>query len=224
MNLRIISTPLSWRQRWVSLLIAGALAAIALVATLTSLREPILTAVGQALVVDESNLAADIIVVSLDSDGAGVLEAADLVRGAFSARVAVFLDTPSRADHEFIRRGLPYEDRSARQINQLRSLGVTEVLQIAEVEGTESGAQVLSRWCEEHRIRSVLFVVAKDHSRRTQRVIDRVTRGHLVRIRVHPSRYSQFDPLRWWQSRKGLRTGIVELEKLLFEILRHPFG
>ena len=42
----------------------------------------------------------------------------------------VFTDPPSGEDHEFIRRGVPYDDAGARQIRQLRSLGVTDVLQI----------------------------------------------------------------------------------------------
>jgi hypothetical protein len=79
-------------------------------------------AAGWALVVNEPVASADIIVVSLDSDGAGALEAADLVQSGISKRVAVFMDPPSLEDHEFIRRGLPYEDEGAKQIRQLRSI------------------------------------------------------------------------------------------------------
>src|SRR5262249_17874345 len=56
----------------------------------------------------------DVIVVSLDSSGAGALEAADLVQSGIATRVAVFTDPPSGEDHEFIRRGLPYDDAGAR--------------------------------------------------------------------------------------------------------------
>jgi hypothetical protein len=40
---------------------------------------------------------------------------------------------------------------------------------------------------------------------------------------VRYARWSQFDPDSWWQSRYGQRTQIVESEKLLVDILRHPF-
>src|SRR5882757_185165 len=106
MNPRMIS----WRPRWwAPILVMVALAAFAIVAV-RSLREPILRAAGWALVVDEPVAPADIIVVSLDSDGAGALEAADLVQSGIATRVAVFTDRPSGEDHEFVRRGLPYDD------------------------------------------------------------------------------------------------------------------
>jgi hypothetical protein len=75
-------------------------------------------------------------VLTIDSGGAGALEAADLVQSGVSKRVAVFEDPPSREGSEFIRRGLPYEDQGARQIRQLRTLGITDVVQISRVNGT----------------------------------------------------------------------------------------
>src|ERR1700745_1770816 len=112
--------------RWVPILVVLALAAFAIVA-IRSLREPVLRAAGWGLVVNEPVASADIIVLSLDSGGAGALEAADLVQSGISKRVAVFMDPPSPEDHEFIRRGLPEEGCGANQIRQLRSLGVTDV-------------------------------------------------------------------------------------------------
>src|SRR3979409_1961820 len=105
MNPSIISWRPSW---WAPILVVVALAAFAIVAV-RSLREPVLRAAGWALVVNEPVASADIIVVSLDSGGAGALEAADLVQRGISKRVAVFTDAPSGEDHEFIRRGLPNE-------------------------------------------------------------------------------------------------------------------
>ena len=140
---------ISRRPRWALILVVVALAAVAIVAV-RSLREPVLRAAGWALVVNEPVASADIIVMSLDSGGAGALEAADLVQSGVSKRVAVFMDPPSLEDHEFIRRGLPYEDEGARQISQLRSLGVTDVVRISIVDGTEGEGQALPPWCDEH--------------------------------------------------------------------------
>jgi hypothetical protein len=209
--------------RWASILVVVALAAFAIVA-IRSLREPVLRAAGWALVVNGSVASADIIVLSLDSGPAGVLEAADLVKSGVSKRVAVFMDPPSRADQEFIRRGLPYEDAGARQIRELRSLGVTDVVQISRVDGTEDEGQVLPSWCDHHQLRSIVFVATKDHSRRSQRVLDRVMEGHPTRVTVQPARYSSFDPDRWWKTRDGVRTEIVELQKLLLDVVLHPMS
>lgn len=208
--------------KWATILAAALLAAVAILAV-RPLREPVLRAAGWALVVNEPIAPADIIVVSLDSGGAGALEAADLVRDGIASRVAVFVDPPSGEDHEFIRRGLPYEDAGARQVGQLKSLGVTDIVQIPAADiGTEREGQVLPAWCAAHQIRSLVFVAARDHSRRAKRVLDRAMRDHSIQVTVRPARYSSFDPERWWQTRAGLRIGIVELQKLAFDLLRHP--
>jgi hypothetical protein len=207
----------------------GALVLVAAVAAgivaFSSVRERVLRAAGWALVANEPVAPADIIVVSLSSSGAGTLEAADLVQSGIATRVAVFTDPPSGEDQEFIRRGLPYEDAGAKQIRQLRWLGVTDIVQIPSVDvGTESEGQALPLWCDQGQFRSIVFVAARDHSQRVRRVLDRVMKGHTTRITVQPARYSSFDPDRWWQTRSGVRTEIVELEKLLLDIVLHPMS
>ena len=152
-------------------------------------------------------------------------KAADLVQSGVATRAAVFTDPPSGEDHEFIRRGLPYEDAAARQIDQLKWLGVTDVVQIPRAD-TESEvvAEVLPAWCEQHRFRSIVFVANRQHSRRLRRVLDRVMKGHSTRITVQPSHYSGFDPDQWWKTRTGVRIEIVELQRLVFEVLLHPIS
>jgi hypothetical protein len=214
----------SRRPMWALILVVVASAPAAIVAV-PSVREPVLRAAGWALVVNEPVAPVDIIVVSLDSGGAGALEAADLVQNGIATRVAVFADLPTGEDHEFIRRGLPYEDAGARQIRQLRWLGVTDVVQIPRTEaGTEGEGQVLPPWCDQHQFRSIVFVAARDHSRRLRRVLDRVMKGHATRVMVQPARYSSFDPDRWWETRGGVRTEIVELEKLVLDVVLHPMS
>jgi hypothetical protein len=179
----------SRRQRWGSILIMVVLAAAAIIAV-PSARKPVLRAAGWALVVNEPVAAADIIVISLDSDGAGALHAADLVQSGIATRVAVFTDPPSGE-----------EDAGARQIRQLSWLGVTDVMQIDRTDaGTEGEGEVFPPWCDQHEFRSIVFVVTRDHSRRVRRVLNRVMRGHPTRVTVQPARCSSFDPDRWWEN------------------------
>jgi hypothetical protein len=49
-------------------------------------------------------------------------------------------------------------------------------------------------------------------------------KGHPTRVTVQPARYSSFDPDRWWETRGGIRTEIVELQKLVFEAVLHPMS
>lgn len=209
--------------KWAPILVVLALTAFVVVAV-RSIREPLLRAAGWALVVNEPVAPADVIVLALNSGGAGALEAVDLVQSGISKRVAVFKDPPSGEDFEFIRRGLPYEDAGARQIRQLRLLGVTDVVQIARIEGTESEGQVLAPWCDKQHLRSIVVVANRDHSRRLRRVLDRVMQGHPTRVTVKSSRYSSFDPDRWWKTRGGVRTEIIEIQKLLLDVMLHPLS
>ena len=95
---------ISRRPKWPLILMVLVFGAFATVA-ISPLRVPVLRAAGWALVADDSVTSADIIVVSLDSDGAGALETADLVHDGVSKRAAVFMDPPSEQDDEFSRRG-----------------------------------------------------------------------------------------------------------------------
>jgi hypothetical protein len=214
-----------WPRSASILVVVVTLAAAAIVAV-PSIRELVLREAGWALVINEPVASADVIVLSLASGGAGALEAADLVKEGIATRVAVFTDPPSGDDdHEFIRRGLPYEDRGARQIRQLRWLGVTDVMQIPGNEGGTTGeGQVLPAWCDQHQFRSIVFVAARDHSRRWRRVLNRVMKGHRTRVMVQPARYSPFDPDRWWETRDGVRAEIVELQKLVLDVILHQLS
>src|SRR3984893_5024287 len=214
----------SRRPRWAPILGVVALGAAALVAV-PGVGEPVLRAAGWALVVNERVAPADIVVISIDSAGAGALEAADLVQSGIATRVAVFSDPPSGEDHEFIRRGLPYEDAGATQIRQLRWLGVTDVVQIPRTEvGTEGEGQVLPPWCDQHQFRSIVFVSASDHSRRLRRVLDRGMKEHLTRVTIQPGRYSSFSPARGWETRDGVRTEVVEFQKLVLDVVLPPMS
>jgi len=199
--------------------------AAATIVAVPPVREPVLRAAGWALIVNEPVAPADIIVIEPHLGGAGVLEAADLVQSGIATRVAVYADPPSGEDHEFIRRGLPYEDAAARQIDQLKWLGVTDVVQIPRADAEpESVVEVLPAWCDQHRFRSIVFVANREYSRWLQRVLDRVMKGHSTRITVQPSRYSGFDPDQWWKTRTGVRIAIVELQRLVLEVLLHPIS
>src|SRR5215510_7639013 len=95
------------RLRWVRLLAVVTLAG-AVIVGVSDIRGSILRAAGWALVVNDPVEPADIVVVATGADGAGVLEAADLVHSGVATRVAVFADPPDMVEQEFIRRGIAY--------------------------------------------------------------------------------------------------------------------
>jgi hypothetical protein len=207
---------------WIAIL----LALVLLVLAVPTSRRHWLRATGWALVGPNPHVrSADVIVVAIDVQGAGTLEAADLVHEGVSTRVAVFEDPPTESDREFIRRGLPYDDRAAISETQLHMLGVQNVERIPRsVSGSEQEGQILPSWCQRRGYHSAVLVVAADHSRRIGRIIRRATRDRPVTIAVLSSRYSNFNPDSWWTSRYGARTEIIEFEKLVLDVARHPFS
>jgi hypothetical protein len=68
----------------------------------------------------------------------------------------------------------------------------------------------------------MLMVTSADHSYRVRRILERAMRGSGIDITVRSSRYSKFDPDGWWHSRVGVRTELVEAEKLLLDLVTHP--
>lgn len=201
------------------------LALAGLVSVLPDPRASLLRTAGLALVRNDPLRPADAIVIATDADGAGVLAAVDLVHAGLGSRVAVFADPPDSVDREFLRRGVPYFDAAAVSRQQLRALGVSDVTTIERaVAGTEDEGEVLPAWCEASAVRTVIFVSTADHSRRVRRVLRRAMAAHRTVVLVRASPYSAFDPESWWHTRRGVRTEIVELQKLLLDLLRHPWS
>jgi hypothetical protein len=77
------------RPRWAAILLGVVLLGAASIG-ISAIRQRLLRAAGWALVVNDRIEPADTIVVSLDADGAGVLEATDLIHSGMARRVAIF--------------------------------------------------------------------------------------------------------------------------------------
>lgn len=212
------------RKRWAWIVLVVALVFAAPIGV-PLIRTSILRAAGWALVVNDPIEPVDIVVISIDSDGSGVLEATDLVKSGVATRVAVFAGRPDAVSSEFLRRGIPYEDGAARSVRQLNELGLEAVEMIPKsVRGTTEEGPVVADWLHRQGLRSVLIVSTSDHSRRLRRVLHRSLRDPQTKVIVRSSRYTHFDPDRWWKSRNGIRTEIEEGEKLLLDVVLHPIS
>jgi hypothetical protein len=217
-----------WRRqrgRWLLCVALGCLALVVSLMAIAATRSALLRAAGRLLAVQDGVAHADVIVISIDADGAGVLEAADLVQGGIATRVAVFPDPPAATDLELARRGAPYHDAAVMATLQLHALGVSTVDLIPFiVNGTTDEGVVLKRWCTARGFRTVLFISTSDHSRRSRRMLDRAMRNSGTRVVVHYSHYSNFDPDNWWRTRDGIRIELIEGQKLLADVLSHPLS
>jgi hypothetical protein len=208
-------------RRFLALLLSGSIA----LALIPYTRAATLRTAGWALVAEDPLAPADAIVVTVDAEHAGILEAADLVRAGLSGHVALLAEPQTPAEQEFAKRDLPYEDAPQRAARHLTLLGVSSIERIpGAAEGTESEARLLREWCARRAMRSIIVIGQADHTRRLRRVLQRSLAGHAVTVRVRGTRYSEFDPDRWWTSRGGVRTQIIETQKLLLDFVRHPLS
>jgi uncharacterized SAM-binding protein YcdF (DUF218 family) len=212
-----------FRRLTLALLLVAFASASALL--IPSVRTQALQRVGTALVAEDALALADAIVIGPDVAEAGVLEAADLVERGVATRVVVIGEPVTDISREFAQRGVLYEDPPAQLVRLLFGLGVrrTEVLRLTSG-GTEEAAELVADWCARQKLRAVIVVTGTDHSRRFRRMLRRNLHGSGTQVIVRVARYSAFAPERWWQHRGTLRTGIIELQKLLLDVARHPFS
>lgn len=197
---------------------------LAAVVALTPLRVAPLRWAGHALVSGDPLVRADIAIVPEWTGAAGALEVADLMHSGMVDRVGVLAAPTTPEAREFQRRGVPFEDATAQLMGQMVSLGVKPERLPTPVEGTEGEGQELAAWCRANHVREMMFVSRPDHSRRLRRVLRRSMAQCDANVSVRIARFSEFDPDHWFESRAGLRIGLVELEKLMLDILRHPLS
>jgi hypothetical protein len=208
-------------RRWLRALPALAL----LLAIAFAMRHTVLRGAGRLLVVDEPIERADAVVVPTWASDAGAIEAADLVHNGVTPLVAVLGVRPTAAEEELKRRHVRHQNETEDLIELLRSLGVAKIDVIPSAAGgTQDEGMALASWCRERRLQSVVVVSAPDHARRARRVLRRSMGDAPTRMTIRAARYAAFDPDRWWTTHDGLRIGIVELEKLLLDVIRHPLS
>jgi hypothetical protein len=210
-------------RRWFRPL--GVIVLVGVFAAVPVIRSSMLRAAGRALVVDEALEPVDVVVLPIWAGGAGAIEAADLVHSGIAGRVALLTEPEKPAERELARRGVSYVNENSRVVQLLGALGVSTVEVILDpAAGTEAEGDVLFYWCDQRRFRSIVVVSSPDHSRRVRRVLRRSLRNHPTKVIVRSTRHSSFDPENWWRTRDGLRTEIVEVQKLLLDVVRHPIS
>jgi hypothetical protein len=199
------------------------LAAITLIAVAPPSRDVVLQSLGQMLVISDTIEHAEIAIVTTEDALAGALELADLFHEHVVDRVGYLVPRVSRSDAEMSRRGVRMTDST----DILTRLGVPSnlIVPIAAGEGgTNDGSKALAAWCTTHQIRRLIVVTSPDHSRRVRRTLSRSFGRERPTILIRSSRFSEFRPDTWWQSRPTLRTGLMELEHLVLDFVQHPLN
>lgn len=204
----------------VMVLVLGGLAVI------PGVRHAVLRNLGGLLVVADSIEPGDVVVIS-ESGGAGEfqaaeIEASELYRRHLFSRVMLLMPSPDPVDEELARRGVRLENPV---LSTLRQLGIPDSAMIvadAGEGGTTESTRALASWVRDHPSR-VLVIIGAAHARRYRRALRRVWPSAVPPPRVTFPQRTVFRRDDWWQSRRTLRDGLFELEKLAWDFASHPW-
>jgi hypothetical protein len=201
--------------------VVGFALVVIVVALVPPLRHSVLRTAGGMLVVSDPVETADVGVMT-ESGEAGEIEVSELYQRHVFAKVLVLVPSPTDVDLELARRGVHRDDLI---LTTLRQLGVPAAA-ITTVEagegGTNDSARALAGWARAHPSR-VLLVISPTHARRYRRTLLRLWPAGVPAPRVTWPHHALFRAEDWWQSRRTLRDGLFEWEKLAWDCVTHPF-
>ncbi|MGE0446478.1 MAG: hypothetical protein AB7P99_14725 [Vicinamibacterales bacterium] len=182
-----------------------------------------LRTVGKLLTANDAIVKADAAIVTPESGAAGELEAVTLFESGLVDRIILVASKPQVAERELLRRGI---DLRGARLDRLRSLGIppehVDTLEGGEGGTTDSTAAIATL---AGRTSAQLLVIASpSHVHRVRRALERQWPDPVSAPAVLGTRYHAFRSDDWWRERSTLREGIVEIEKLLLDYLRHPLS
>ena len=167
-------------------------------------RNPLLRLAGQLWVLDEPAAQSDALMVLGDDNYAGdrAFHAAELYREGVAPVVVV--------SGRMLRQNASLADLMA---HDLESFGVpaTAIVKLKHrAENTREEAVEASGLIQNRGWRRVMVVTSNYHARRARFIFRRILPSN-VSLRVSGARDSEFDPLRWWETRQGAKLFVVEL-------------
>jgi len=202
-------------------------AALGVAVVLAALAAGALLAGGRVLVVaDPLPSHADAIVILAGSVPDRTLEAVDLYRAGVAPRVVVTRERLPRGQAALRARGVRLPEGDELTVTTLRALGVPPgaiVVLRRRGNSTESEARTIARWACARRLRQLIVVTSRAHSRRA-RLILRQALGAGIVLTMRPSRYDAFAPARWWHVRRDAKIILSEYEKLANYWLTESWG
>ena len=186
-------------------------------------RVPILTRLGQFLVVAHEPQKSDLIVCLAGENIERGLATADLYREGLAP--SVFLTSGELPDGYTLlkERGLHYPENIDLLAMVLRGLDVPDSAVLKSPQraaSTFDEALSVKGLIEKHGYDSIILVTSPTQSRRAWMIFKKVLREEGCRIFVVPTPYSGFRPEDWWKTRKYIRQVVLEYQKLLFFLLQ----
>ena len=182
---------------------------------------------GRLLVVnDPLPHSADAIVILAGSIPDRVLEAVDLYNAGIAPRIVVTRERPLPGTPLLAARGVRMPDGAEQTVFVLRHLGVPGGVPLVlqrRTFSTASEARTIARYAYRHRLRRLLVVTSRSHTRRARLILRRAL-GPGVALAVRASRYDPFPADRWWHVRHQAKVVLREYQQLAHHWLRERWS
>jgi hypothetical protein len=167
-------------------------------------RRPLLRFAGEFWVVDEPTAPSDALIVLGDDNYSGdrAFHAAELYREGVAPVVV--------ASGRMLRQNVSMADVME---HDLQSFGVpaTAVVKLSHRAGnTREEADEAARLIQARGWKRLLVVTSNYHARRARFIYGKTLSPNVI-LRVAGARDSEFDPLRWWESRQGQKLFLTEV-------------
>ena len=211
--------------QWRPSLFKGLIFLIIIVYALVSyFHVPILTSIGEYLVVRNPLKKSDLIVCMAGGAVERGLETADVYLEGFAPRVFVSRERLSPGYSVLEERGVNYPESKDLLIEFLAGLGIRRSAVITSdsfVESTIEEALVVRSVVLEKGYGSLIVVTSPTHTRRSLLTFRHVFEEDDIEIIVTPSRYSDFKADAWWKTRWHLKEVLLEYQKLIYYTVKY---
>jgi len=185
---------------------------------------PILTCLGEYLIVKHSPQESDLIVCLAGGNVDRGLATADAFQKGLAPHI--FMAREESADgYDLLReRGIDYPEDVDLMMMLLEQQGISRSVFLTSdrtVDSTIDEAEYIRDLVMEKGYKSLILITSPTHSRRAWRTFKKVFEENEVQVFSLPSSYSKFNPEDWWEQRKYVREVIIEYQKLIYYTFKY---
>ncbi len=192
-------------------------------AVISYYRVPILTALGDYLILEHPLKKADLIVCTPGPPLEQSLTAAELYQRGLAPRIFIPQETAPDGLDILKEKGGRYPEGCGLIMATLKSLNVPESawsIGTRAVDSVREEAEELHKWLLQEGGSSMIVVTSPSRARSTYRIFKKVLDGKKVEIMIAPSRYAGFKADSWWKRDRYISDVIIEYQKLAYYAIK----
>ncbi|HDR14794.1 MAG TPA: YdcF family protein, partial [Desulfobacteraceae bacterium] len=147
------------------------------------------------------------------------LEAAELLKEGYAPRIFISREQPPESLDILRARGVDFPESHELTYEMLEAFGLPpESLIISDdpVSSTAEEAEQLRRVAIAEGFSHLIVVTSPQHSRRAWIAFRHMFKDSEVSVSIRPTRFSGFEPERWWKEPRYARRVILEYMKILW--------